>query len=201
MKTLVSWHAYTNDFHQGKVIEEGPTVGFHDHFYKHDRHILLSTGHSQEDDLRVLHLRTFLIKRVPNRVLEIRYMDIKDVINQSEIRAKIDPLLVSLGEDEIDIFVSPGTPAMQIAWHLSHMSLNLRTTLYQTRAALHTQKKDKPELIKINLERSALCQLQRSTRRRMSSVLPLPMRIILLHLPFRKFMTMPLKSRKQIKLR
>lgn len=156
MKTLVSWHAYNNDFSQGKVIEDGPTVGFHDHFYKHDRHIILSTAHSEGDDLRALHLRTFLIKRFPNRVIEIHYMDIKDIINQSEIRSKIDPFLVALGEDEIDIFVSPGTPAMQIAWHLSHISLNLRTTLYQTRAALHTQKKDKPELIKIILERSSL---------------------------------------------
>jgi transcriptional regulator with PAS, ATPase and Fis domain len=156
MKTLVSWHAYNNDFSQGKVIEDGPTVGFHDYFYKHDRHIILSTENPNKEDLRALHLRTFLLKRFPNRQIEIRYMDINDVINQSEIRSKIDPFLVSLENDEIDIFVSPGTPAMQIAWHLSHMSLNLRTSLYQTRAAVHTLKKDKPELIKINLERSAL---------------------------------------------
>lgn len=156
MKTLVSWHAYNNDFAQGKVVEDGPTVGFHDYFYKHDRHIILSTVHPDKEDLRALHLRTFLNKRFPDRVIEIQYLDVNDVINQSEIRSKIDPFLVSLGDDEIDIFVSPGTPAMQIAWHLSHMSLNLRTTLYQTRAAMHTQKKDKPELIKISLERSSL---------------------------------------------
>ncbi len=156
MKTLVSWHAYNNDFAQGKVVEDGPTVGFHEHFYKHDRHIILSTNHPDNEDLRALHLRTFLIKKFPDRVIEIQYLDIHDVINQSEIRSKIDPFLVSLGYDEIDIFVSPGTPAMQIAWHLSHMSLNLRTSLYQTRAAMHTQKKDKPELIKIILERSSL---------------------------------------------
>jgi transcriptional regulator with PAS, ATPase and Fis domain len=156
MKTLVSWHAYNNDFDQGKVFEDGPTVGFHDHFYKHDRHIILSTAHPDHEDLRALHLRTFLNKKFPDRVIEIQYLDVKDVINQSEIRSKIDPFLVSLGNDEIDIFVSPGTPAMQIAWHLSHMSLNLRTTLYQTRAAMHTQKKDKPELIKISLERSSI---------------------------------------------
>jgi transcriptional regulator with PAS, ATPase and Fis domain len=156
MKTLVSWHAYNNDFAQGKVVEDGPTVGFHEHFYKHDRHIILSTDHPDNEDLRALHLRTFLIKKFPDRVIEIQYLDIHDVINQSEIRSKIDPFLVSLGDDEIDIFVSPGTPAMQIAWHLSHMSLNLRTSLYQTRAAMHTQKKDKPELIKIILERSSL---------------------------------------------
>jgi hypothetical protein len=85
MKTLVSWHAYNNDFSQGKVIEDGPTVGFHDHFFKHDRHIILSTAPSEADDIRALHLRTFLIKRFPNRVIEIHYMDIKDVINQSAV--------------------------------------------------------------------------------------------------------------------
>jgi transcriptional regulator with PAS, ATPase and Fis domain len=36
------------------------------------------------------------------------------------------------------------------------MSLNLKTTLYQTRPAKFTVKKDRPELIKINMERSAI---------------------------------------------
>jgi transcriptional regulator with PAS, ATPase and Fis domain len=61
-----------------------------------------------------------------------------------------------LKEDAIDIFVSPGTPAMQVVWYLAHMSLNLNTTLYQTRPARFTTKKDRPELIKIQMERSNL---------------------------------------------
>jgi transcriptional regulator with PAS, ATPase and Fis domain len=39
---------------------------------------------------------------------------------------------------------------------LAHMSLNLKTTLFQTRPVQYTSKKDKPELIKIQLERSAI---------------------------------------------
>jgi transcriptional regulator with PAS, ATPase and Fis domain len=45
---------------------------------------------------------------------------------------------------------------MQVVWYLSHLSLNLNTTLYQMREARHTKTKDKPELIKIAFEKSSL---------------------------------------------
>jgi hypothetical protein len=45
---------------------------------------------------------------------------------------------------------------MQVVWYLAHMSLNLKTTLFQTRPAKFTVKKDRPELIKISMERSAI---------------------------------------------
>jgi transcriptional regulator with PAS, ATPase and Fis domain len=45
---------------------------------------------------------------------------------------------------------------MQVVWYLSHLSLNLKTTLYQMREAKHTKAKEKPELIKIAFEKSSL---------------------------------------------
>jgi transcriptional regulator with PAS, ATPase and Fis domain len=83
-------------------------------------------------------------------------MDITDPINHAEIQSKTNPFLAELKDHELEIFVSPGTPAMQVVWYLAHMSLNLKTTLYQTRPAKFTVKKDRPELIKINMERSAI---------------------------------------------
>jgi transcriptional regulator with PAS, ATPase and Fis domain len=154
MKILVSWHAFNNDFNSGHVVDDGPTNSFHQHFYKHDRHIILSA--EKDEDLRALHLRTHLIKQYPERTIEIRYMDLNDPIDHAEIQSKILPFLAELKDDEIDIFISTGTPAMQVVWYLAHMSLNLKTTLYQTRPAKYTVKKDRPELIKVKMERSAI---------------------------------------------
>jgi len=154
MKILVSWHAFNNDFNSGHVVDDGPTNSFHQHFYKHDRHIILSA--EKDEDLRALHLRTHLIKQYPERTIEIRYMDLNDPIDHAEIQSKIHPFLAELKDDEIDIFISTGTPAMQVVWYLAHMSLNLKTTLYQTRPAKYTVKKDRPELIKVKMERSAI---------------------------------------------
>jgi transcriptional regulator with PAS, ATPase and Fis domain len=153
MKILVSWHAYNNDFNSGHVVDDGPTNSFHKNFYKQDKHIILSA--EKEEDLRALHLRTHLVKQFPERIIEIRYMDLNDPIDHAEIQSKIYPFLAELKDDEIDIFISTGTPAMQVVWYLAHMSLNLKTTLFQTRPAKYTVKKDRPELIKVKMERSA----------------------------------------------
>jgi transcriptional regulator with PAS, ATPase and Fis domain len=83
-------------------------------------------------------------------------MGIQDPIDHREIQGKINPFLIELKDDKLEIFVSPGSPAMQVVWYLSHLSLNLNTTLYQTREARHTKTKDKPELVKIEFEKSSL---------------------------------------------
>ncbi|MFO0495405.1 MAG: sigma-54 interaction domain-containing protein [Flavobacteriia bacterium] len=155
MKTLISWYD-KSDFIEGKVNPEGPVISFHAHFYKHERHVILSARKDENSDTAGAHLSHYLRKTFPERVIEFHYLDIQDPIDHREIQAKVHPLLASLKEDAIDIFVSPGTPAMQVVWYLAHMSLNLNTTLYQTRPARFTTKKDRPELIKIQMERSNL---------------------------------------------
>ena len=154
MKTLISWIAYTNDFEAGQVLETGPTANYHKFFYKSDRHILLSSASG--DDTRSELLVNFLRRSYPERSVELRYMGIQDPIDHREIQGKVNPFLIELREDKLDIFVSPGSPAMQVVWYLSHLSLNLDTTLFQMREARHTKTKDKPELIKIAFEKSSL---------------------------------------------
>ena len=154
MKTLVSWVAYNNDFYEGKVLENGPTANYHKFFFKQDRHLLLSSA--KESDLRTELLVNFLKRTYPDRIIEPIYMGINDPIDHREIQSKVDPLLTSLKEDKIDVFITPGTPSMQVVWYLSHLGLNLNTTLFQTREAKYTKTKDKPELIKIELEQSSL---------------------------------------------
>jgi transcriptional regulator with PAS, ATPase and Fis domain len=154
MKTLISWVAQTNDFENGAVNEAGPNCTFHKYFFKGDRHFILSTKKS--DDTRTVHLVNFLSRTYPDRTIEAVYLDIEDPIDHQEIQSKVTPFLASLKDDQIALFISPGTPAMQVVWYLSHMSMNLKTTLYQTREARHTKTKEKPELIKINLSNSSL---------------------------------------------
>jgi transcriptional regulator with PAS, ATPase and Fis domain len=155
MKTLISWYDKV-DFIENKVNIDGPIVSFHTNFYKHDRHVILSAKKNEDNDLAGTHLFTTLKRLFPERSVEFIYLDIQDPIDHREIQGKVHPILASLKDDDIDIFVSPGTPAMQVVWYLAHMSLNLSTTLYQTRPARFTAKKDKPELIKIQMERSNL---------------------------------------------
>jgi transcriptional regulator with PAS, ATPase and Fis domain len=154
MKTLISWIAHNNDFENGKVLETGPTANFHRYFYKSDRHIILSS--SSGGDTRSELLINYLSRTYPDRIFELRYMGIQDPIDHREIQGKVNPFLIELKEDAIDVFVSPGSPAMQVVWYLSHLSLNLNTTLYQMREARHTKSKDKPELVKIAFEKSSL---------------------------------------------
>lgn len=154
MKTLISWIAHTHDFDAGHVLETGPTANYHKYFYKSERHILLSAASGE--DTRSELLVNYLKRTYPERTIELRYMGIQDPIDHREIQGKVNPFLIELREDKLDIFVSPGSPAMQVVWYLSHLSLNLNTTLYQMREARHTKTKDKPELIKIAFEKSSL---------------------------------------------
>lgn len=158
MKTLISWTAYNNDFQDGKVREDGPTVQFHAYFYgqgvhAYDRHLLLSSA--QGDDTRTEHMVAALQRKFPAHRVEVRYMHITDVIDIGEIRPKVEKLLLEHRDDEIDIFFSPGTSIMQMAWYVCHQSLGLKTRLLQTRAPRVSQSK-KPELTEITVEQSAV---------------------------------------------
>ncbi|OZI07011.1 Fis family transcriptional regulator [Siphonobacter sp. BAB-5385] len=158
MKTLISWLAFNNDFKPDTpgVNKEGPTFQFHQHFYKtYDRHVLLSSGNERKEDLKLTHLLNEIMRNFPNHRVEPRYLSISDVIDVNEIRSKIERLLLEMRGDEIDIFISPGTPAMQMAWYLCHISLGLRTRLLQTRS-LRYSKSSIPELIEVKIEQSSV---------------------------------------------
>lgn len=158
MKTLISWIAHHNDFENGQFKPNGPTASFHKYFFKHERHVLLSGEPDEQNDNRANRARAWLKLAYPDREIEVRYLNISDPIDHQEIQSKVSPILAEFKDDKIDIFVSPGTGSMQLVWYLSHMHLGLQTTLYQTREAKFSKQKDKdkPELVKIALEQSAL---------------------------------------------
>jgi transcriptional regulator with PAS, ATPase and Fis domain len=155
MKTLISWYDRV-DFLQNGVNPDGPVLSFHQYFYKHDRHVILSGKKDEGNDTPGTFLISTLRRLFPERKIEMVYMDIQDPIDHQEIQTKVNSVLATMKDDDLDLFVSPGTPAMQVVWYLTHMSAQLKTTLYQTRPAQFTKKKDKPELIKIKFERSSM---------------------------------------------
>lgn len=161
MKLLISWIAAQHDFNRDKdtnriigINNNGPTFNFHHDFFEHEKHVILCKQPMEEPDIHAESLRSELIKYYRDRTVEIVYLDITDVIDISEIKSKVEGLLLrEYQDDEIDIFFSPGTSAMQIAWFLIHESRLLNTNLYQTRPKIHS-KTGKTELLEIKVARS-----------------------------------------------
>ena len=158
MKTLISWLAYQHDFIRNKdsgavkgINPEGPNYNMHQFFYNHDRHIILFSNNG--DEIGAEMLKSSLKQDFPDHTVEIISMDIKDPIDLSEIKPKVEARLMELTNDVIDIFVSPGTPAMFLAWYICHSTLSLKTRLIQTRPARFSKTK-KPEIITIDVEKS-----------------------------------------------
>lgn len=162
MKILVSWIASVHDFQKenndrgNKVNLNGPTFNYHREFYKQDKHIILCQGSVEEPDHKAELLRTELAKDFPDHSIEVNYIDVIDVIDIGEIRSKVESFLTNRhNDDEIDIFFSPGTSAMQIAWYLIHESPMFKTRLFQLRPGRYT-KNSKPELLEITTQKSTI---------------------------------------------
>jgi len=153
MKTLVSWLAFNNDFIANTVDEQGPTANYHAFNFHCDRHIILSAA--KESDTKAEVLLNHLMIKYPARNVQIRYMAIQDLIDISFIKSKVEQFLLEIRNDEIEIFFSPGTSAMQVAWYLCHSTLKLNTRLIQSRPAQFSKNK-KPEFIEIITELSSL---------------------------------------------
>lgn len=142
MKTLISWVAQTNDFHADQASEDSPNLNLHQYYYAgHDRHILLSTlppdGENAADASirreyrKTRNLEKAILECCPGHRLEIRYLDIRNVIDLEEIFQKVEVVMTDIRKDEIDIFFSPGTSIMQVVWFIFQMDQNYQTSLIQ----------------------------------------------------------------------
>lgn len=153
MKILLSWYAKSNDFKDGSVQETGPTADFHRFFYKHDKHILLSSA--SEDDTQHNVLINWLARQYPDRRIEGRLMSVENIISVEAIKVKIEPLLLNLSDHEVDVFISPGTPAMQVVWYLCQQTLGFPIRLLQTVGARQSTS-GKPELTEASVQFSSV---------------------------------------------
>lgn len=152
MKVLISWYAFQHDFKEGTISDTSPTMQFHHHFFQHDRHLILSSLAGDDTRLDMVLNRLYLDFPERRSIIEGRYMDISgdDIINPAAIRPKIEALLQEFASHDIDLFISPGTPAMQVVWYFCHASLGLHTRLLQTRPPKFN--KGVPKLVYTDLE-------------------------------------------------
>lgn len=156
-KILISWLAYNNDFtwiyrgtpkeQKEHVKENGPTFNVHRYFGKeYEKHILLSNSDKPED-VKFFNLLVSEIKQEFKHKIDPRIVLIKDPIDISEIFSKVSELLLEFKNTEVEIFVNPGTPQMQIAWYLVKPNFKKNVTLFQLREAKFTKDKSLPERI------------------------------------------------------
>ncbi len=151
-KILISWIAHNHDFLEDRktVNTNGPSYSFHQYFWDdYDRHIILYANEKGENSI------IQLMKVIQNdfrHTIEPLCLYVEDVINIGEIYPKIIRVLSNYKDDEIDIFFSPGTSAMQMSWYILHTSLKFKTRLLQTRAAQYTKSGTNPELIEIKID-------------------------------------------------
>jgi DNA-binding NtrC family response regulator len=155
-RVLISWVATRNDFIEGKGEPNpyGPTSLVHKHFYDYDFHLLLSAKSNIEGDTPFEFLVNYL-KRTYRHDIREQYMNLNDVIDLKEIKAKIEKILLEHRRNDIEIFISPGTPTMQVAWYFTHLELGLSTKLFQTRPGKFT-KTNLPEKVYVDIERSSI---------------------------------------------
>jgi len=155
-KILISWVAINNDFIEGKGMPnpDGPTSLVHKHFYDYDYHLLLSSKLNKDKDTPFEFLVNHL-KTTYHHDIREEYMNLNDVIDLKEIKAKVEKVLLEHRKDQIEIFISPGTPTMQVAWYFVHLELGLKTKLFQTRPGKFT-KTNLPERIYVDFERSSV---------------------------------------------
>ncbi|EJF08502.1 sigma-54-dependent Fis family transcriptional regulator [Pontibacter sp. BAB1700] len=158
-KLLLSWVARAHDFVRNEngsfkqVAEHGPHCQFYKHFYKqggYDKHLLLYSSKDQEQ--WVERLENTLLHTQPEAKVETRLLELKSVISLDEIKPKIEDLLVSLREHEIDIFFSPGTSIMQLSWFICHQTLGFNTRLIQTSEAKFNN--GQPKLEELSFQKS-----------------------------------------------
>ncbi len=154
-RVLISWVAQNNDFikETNKPDPHGPTSSVHKYFYDYDYHVLLSS--KLNSDTPFEFLINSLGRTYRQHDIRAHYMNLNDVIDLKEIKAKIDRLLLEHRKDDIEIFISPGTPTMQVAWYLAYFDLGLKIRLFQIRPKAFT-KTGQPEKIYIDLKRSSV---------------------------------------------
>lgn len=159
-KLLLSWIAVKNDILRDEkdrfagINTDGPNIQFHRHFYeagKYDKHILLFSDRKQEQAAERIAIE--IRSKFPGHLVEEKLLPLDNIIDLEEVKTKTETLLVQYSNDEIGIFFSPGTSIMQLSWYICHLTLGLKTQLFQTKAGKFSAT-GLPELLEIKVQQS-----------------------------------------------
>ncbi|WP_439131454.1 sigma 54-interacting transcriptional regulator [Polaribacter sp.] len=129
-RLLFSWIAYNHDF---IFMENGIPVfnpeGTHGDCYTHGifkyhEHILLTKASKMGEDNRfervVLGIKPYANKIIPCYL----NIDDRDVVNVEVLVKTLEKEIIKYPKDELEAYISPGTPAMQTAWYLLASKFN-----------------------------------------------------------------------------
>lgn len=167
-RLLISWIARSNDFTptgndkpgRGTLVNpQGPTLQFHQHFWEaggYARHLLLYASADQKTLAE--KLAGAVATRFDGHRVEPVFLEIKDVVDLKEIKGKVEAWLLSVVAPlhvPCDLYFSPGTSVMQLAWFLCHHTLGLSSRLVQTVDG-QFQADKKPILRELTVEQSSV---------------------------------------------
>jgi transcriptional regulator of acetoin/glycerol metabolism len=129
-KVIFSWVGTNHDFlerntkgemvkSENPINENGPHVNLYKDFLDFDIHYLLSQYDGKgSKSLEGEFLANELRQRFKKEVV-LKFMSLSDITNVGEIKNKVEDLIEKeLDHHHVEIFISPGTPAMQTAWYL-----------------------------------------------------------------------------------
>lgn len=136
MKAVVSWIATVNDYRNGQVNTDGPNYNLHRHFYKYQKHFLLTTK-SPKSDVKTRSLIQSLHADTGHSIEHV-YLALEDVTDIKEVYNATLEFLISKKDYELEVFISPGTPTMQVAWYLIKLNQSARITLFQIAEPKHS---------------------------------------------------------------
>lgn len=124
---LVSWLAFHEDFEsKGErkevFLENGPNGQIHKESLQHyDEHRILVNWEETTDNIqleyKIANLRRYIRESGLSQKVTLTFVPLKNPSNLNEILSAVERFLGSI-EGQIEIFISPGTPAMQTAWYL-----------------------------------------------------------------------------------
>lgn len=143
-KILLSWQAVGNDhnyrMHGGKkqneetINDKGPTFRIHQELWEaegYSEHVLLHSDQNKEEEENFKRLVTELKRCFPNHKVIPRDVKLNDVTDFVEITPKIEELLSEFSDCEMEVFISPGTPGMLVAWILAASKYKNRIKLFK----------------------------------------------------------------------
>jgi DNA-binding NtrC family response regulator len=158
-KLLISWLALNNDFKNGQFNREGPTARLHRHHLPtYNRHHILLSWKQGDDNYKHFEglLNTYLTQQQLTGKVTCEFIEVDDPIDANEIQTRLEKFLNPLRKQHLEAFISPGTPAMQVAWYLVYLGGQYRLRLFQTRSPRHSKTQFEREYV--SLEKNILAQ-------------------------------------------
>ncbi len=156
-KILISWLGVEKDMLNDQLANtQGPTWNFYQYYYKDfkiNQHILLVTTNMLQRAKNFVRQASgyfgYNIRVVPVEINGVHY-------DLSEIKTKVENILMQLRDNQIFIFFSTGSAIMKIAWYLLHTSLGLDTQVLQIIRKEESKSPDKPDLFILDFEKSSI---------------------------------------------